>query len=274
MIDLETPTQVRGAIRAHERVASDAGILTIAASAVPRYAPGQFFQLRAGEALDPLLGRPFSILDQSAPGAADPWLSVLYQVHGRATARLATLRAGDTVTCVGPLGRPFALPRRPGPAIVVAGGVGIPPFLLLTRAWVAAGREVVVLLGARDAEHLYLRDDLSAEGAEVRCATEDGSVGHRGRVTELLEHELSAREAVGAVYACGPEGMLRAVVEVARRHDAPGQVSMERMMACGYGVCFTCVCRLRKGDGGFGNTRTCIEGPVIDLDRLPSDGAW
>lgn len=276
---LAAPVELAGEVLAHERIAPDAGVVRFAVPGpAPTFAPGQFLQLRAWESVDPLLGRPFSLLDQGRGDDARSWLSVLYQVHGRGTARLGRLTPGEGVWALGPLGRPFAPPTRPGPALVVAGGVGIPPFLLVVRDLVARGVETVVLLGARDAAHLYLRAELAAAGAEVRLATEDGSAGRRGLVTDLLEGELAARgpAGVGAVYTCGPEGMLRAVVRIAQRAGVPGEASLERLMACGFGVCFTCVCRLRGPDGDLRNRRTCLDGPVVAIDALPGEdeGDW
>lgn len=269
-VELDLPRRLRGAIVEQRHIAPGAGILRFQVEGpVPRFAPGQFVQLRTWGAVDPLLGRPFSLLDQGPD-----WLSVLYQVEGRATGLMAEVRPGERVTAIGPLGKPFTLPGRPGPAIVVAGGVGIPPFLLLVRALRAAGREALVLLGARRAERLYLREELAAEGATVAVATEDGSLGHRGYVTELLQKELERRGAAntGALYSCGPSGLLKAVVRIGQAAGVPGQVSLERMMACGFGVCFTCVCPLKAPDGGYRNKRTCLEGPVVSLADLPSEG--
>jgi dihydroorotate dehydrogenase electron transfer subunit len=275
---LERPRELTGVVVENRPVARDAGVLRFRVTSpgpMPAFAPGQYLQLRAWTGVDPLLGRPFSILDQG-DGPEGPWLSVLYQVFGRGTALMAGARAGDPVHAVGPLGRPFQAPGRPGPALVVAGGVGIPPFLMVVRELVAEGREAVVLLGARDRAHLYLEDELREAGAAVRVATEDGSRGVKGRVTVLLEEELGARGAanVGAVYTCGPEGMLHAVVGVARRHGAPGQASLEKLMACGIGVCFTCVCRLRAKDGRVKNQRICLAGPVVSFADLPDDEGW
>lgn len=280
------PRSFEGVVLDNERVASDAGVLRFRIDgAPPAFGPGQFVQLRGWGACDPILGRPFSLLDQGAstsrpsPPGLEPgptsWLSILWQVHGRGTGLLSRLRAGDAVSATGPLGRPFAPPGRPGRAVIVAGGVGIPPFLLTVRALVATGREALVLLGARDAEHLFLADELRAAGAEVRVATEDGSRGTKGRVTVLLEDELKARAAeTGAVYTCGPEPMMKAVVKLGRAHGVPGQASLERVMGCGFGVCFTCVCKLRAADGQFKNQRTCLAGPVVSFDDLPPDDAW
>lgn len=265
------PRSFDGVVLDNERVAPDAGVLRFRIDAAPpAFGPGQFVQLRGWGACDPILGRPFSLLDQGPD-----WLSILWQVHGRGTALLSRLRPGDAVSATGPLGKPFAPPARPGKAVIVAGGVGIPPFLLTVRALVATGREALVLLGARDADHLFLQEELRAAGAEVRVATEDGSRGTKGRVTVLLDEELKARAAgTGAVYTCGPEPMMKAVVKLGRAHGVPGQASLERVMGCGFGVCFTCVCKLRAADGQFKNQRTCLAGPVVAFDDLPPDDAW
>ena len=271
MTALAAPAELIGRVREHQRLTEHAGVVVVEVpGGAPRFAPGQFLQLRVWDAIDPLLNRPFSILDQG-----DDWFSVLYQVEGRGTARLRDCTPGQQVFALGPLGKPFTLPTRPGPAIIVAGGVGIPPFLLVVRALAAAGREAIVLLGARDPSRLYLREALATAGATVRVATEDGAEGHHGYVTALLEQELErvGPADVGAVYTCGPEGMLQAVVAIAQRAGVPGQASLERYMACGFGVCFTCVCKLRQPDGAFKNTRTCLAGPVIAIDDLPTD-AW
>jgi dihydroorotate dehydrogenase electron transfer subunit len=268
---LASPTKLDVVVEEHTSVARDAGILRFRSEAAPpTFAPGQFLQLRPwGENADPLLARPFSLLDQGTDGEGG-WLSVLYQVMGRGTQMMTELRPGDRSAIVAPLGRPFAPPQRDGRAVIVAGGVGIPPFLLVVRDLVQQGREVIVLLGARDAEHLYLREELAAEGAEVRVATDDGSEGHHGLVTDLLDAELERdADGIGGVFTCGPERMMEAVFERARARGVPGQASMERPMACGYGVCFTCVMPLKQDDGSFHNTRTCLAGPVLDFELLP-----
>jgi dihydroorotate dehydrogenase electron transfer subunit len=200
------------------------------------------------------------------------WASFLYQAHGRGTRIFAGLRPGDSIRALGPLGNTFTHPRRAGVALVVAGGVGVAPFLMLTRQLRAEGREVVVLLGARDAARLYLERELAAEGAAVRCATENGERGVRGLVTHLLDEEIQKRGAreIARVYTCGPEPMLRAVHALARERGVPGEASLERRMACGFGVCFTCVCPLVDPKTGVArNKRTCLDGPVVDFDALP-----
>jgi dihydroorotate dehydrogenase electron transfer subunit len=241
-----------------------------------RYEPGEFIQLTGWSQSDPLLRRPMSVLDWGRAPDGRVWASFLYQATGRGTRIFAGLRAGDPIRALGPLGNRFSAPSRAGVALVVAGGVGVAPFLLLARKLRAEGREVVVLLGARDREHLYLEDALAREGARVKTVTEKGDHGGpRGLVTALLEAEIEARgpDGIARVYSCGPEPMLRAVHAVARARGVPGEASLERRMACGFGVCFTCVCPMvdpRTGEAH--NRRTCLDGPVVGFDALPLGG--
>jgi dihydroorotate dehydrogenase electron transfer subunit len=266
----------RGTVVANERIAPDAYVLRFEHDQpVLHFQPGQFLQLAAWNQ-DPLLRRPMSVLDQGTTPAGRTWTSFLYQVVGRGTRIFADLRPGDALRALGPLGNRFRMPARPGPALVVAGGVGVAPFLLLVRALVAAGRETLVLLGARDASRLYLAETLEREGARVLCATERGDRGTQGFVTKLLDAEVAARGAgaIGHVYTCGPEPMMRAVHAYARERELPGEASMERRMACGYGVCFTCTCPMIDArTGAVRNRRTCLDGPVVPFEALPI-GGW
>jgi dihydroorotate dehydrogenase electron transfer subunit len=269
---LEKPAlDVKGRVLSNERIAPDAFVLRYAAEPGGKelvFEPGEFIQVSGWER-EPLLRRPMSVLD-AGPG----WASFLYQVTGRGTRIFAGLRAGDPIRALGPLGNSFSEPAREGPALVVAGGVGVAPFLMFARRLHASGREVTVLLGARDATRLYLEKELAAEGARVLCATETGERGTKGYVTALLEEEIARRgaAAIARIYACGPEPMLRAVHAIARARGVPGEASLERRMACGFGVCFTCVCPLLDAKTGtYRNRRTCLDGPVVDFDRLAAD---
>ena len=171
---------------------------------------------------------------------------------GPGTERLAELDAGDEVWLLGPLGRGFAPPgpgRRP---VLVGGGVGIAPLMIWQDE---LGGDATVLLGFRDAAH--------AEGASLlrgaRVATDDGSVGHHGLVTELLSGELASAE----VYACGPPPMLEAVRALCAEHDVPAQLALESGMACGFGACFGCVVPTKDG-----YVRLCVDGPVLEASSL------
>jgi dihydroorotate dehydrogenase electron transfer subunit len=223
----------------------------------PRPDPGQFYMLTAAERWGggdderPFLPRAFSVLRAHD----DQTLDFLLEDVGPGTHRLAELQAGDTLHLLGPLGRGFARPRDGRRPILVGGGVGIAPLAIWGDA---LGAAALTLLGFRDAAH--------AEGAALipgaRIATDDGSKGHRGLVTDLLKAELGC-DPRAEVYACGPPPMLDAVAAICKSGNVPGQLAMESGMACGYGACFGCVVPTRRG-----YVRLCVDGPVIDVDEL------
>ena len=233
----------------------------------PRPQPGQFYMLAAtsgwGGGADerPFLARAFSVLRALEIAGPGQMLEFMLEAVGPGTARLASLRPHDEVWAVGPLGSGFAPPldgRRP---LLVGGGVGIAPLAIWQDALLAAGRPVTALLG--------FRDDTHATGASLLehalVATEDGSVGHHGLVTDLLFAELDRDPAV-TVYACGPPAMLEAIRALCHDRAVPAQLALETGMACGFGACFGCVVALR--DGGY--LRVCLDGPVLDAERLSS----
>jgi NAD(P)H-flavin reductase len=245
-------------------------VLSVADPGGPAPDPGQFAMLSAAERWGggaderPFLPRAFSVARRRAGGTLD----FLLEDVGPGTERLAELRAGDDVWLLGPLGRGFEPPREGRRPLLVGGGVGIAPLAIWQDA---LGTGAPVLLGFRDAAH--------AEGAALlrdpRIATDDGSAGHHGRVTELLAAELegfglrSARAETSGlrhgaeVYACGPPPMLEAVRALCAEHDVPAQLALEAGMACGYGACFGCVVPTRDG-----YVRLCVDGPVLDAARL------
>ncbi len=225
--------------------------------------PGQFFMLRAGEHPDTYLPRAFSWYRQEAPDR----LSFLFRVQGPGTRHLGGLRAGDHLYALGPLGHGFTLPERPVRAALLGGGVGVPPLWGLARNLLAGGSEVLALIGARSGAHLVGAEEIAALGAEVRLATDDGSAGRKGLLTDLLEGEQ-----VDALYACGPEPMLRRVQEISLGAGLPAELALEAPMACGYGVCMGCVVeRTRPQDelGDYGRyARVCREGPVFRAEEV------
>ena len=201
----------------------------------------------------PYLPRAFSVL--RAPARTDE-LHFLIEDVGPGTARLCELGPGDDLMIVGPLGVGFAAPREGRRPFLVGGGVGIAPLAIWQDQLQVAG--AAVLLGFRDAAH--------AAGAKLLTgpwiATDDGSVGRRGLVTELLTDELDA-DPHGEVYACGPPPMLEAVRALCAERDVPAQLALESGMACGYGACFGCVVPTTDG-----YIRLCVDGPVVDAARL------
>ncbi len=263
--------------------------------------PGQFYMLAAvdrwGSGADerPFVPRAFSFL-----GAADGQLSFMFEDVGPGTRRLGELCAGDELWITGPLGEGFELPEDGRRAILAGGGVGIPPLAAWEHVLRAHGEQATVLLGFRDAEHAagakvfepargagagggasrdagagggasgdagagggVPRGAARGEASGLAIATDDGSVGHHGFVTELLADELD-RDDRATVYACGPPGMLEAVRALCAGRGVPAQLALEAGMACGFGACFGCVVPMR--DGGY--VRVCVDGPVLDAARL------
>jgi NAD(P)H-flavin reductase len=232
-------------------------VLCVADPDGPEPHPGQFAMLAAaerwggGEDERPFLPRAFSIARRHGGES-----QFLLEDVGPGTHRLHELAAGQEMLMLGPLGRGFAAPPEDRRAILVGGGVGIAPLAILMDS---LKRAPSVLLGFRDAAR--------AHGAALlpgaRVATDDGSSGHHGLVTELLEQELAADPAA-VVYACGPAGMLEGVRALCERTATPAQLALEAGMACGFGACFGCVVPRRGG----GYLRVCVDGPVIDADLL------
>lgn len=248
-----------------------------------RIVPGQFVMLRLSGADDPLLGRPLamyeSVLDDSGKPCA---LDVVYLVIGKMTGRLVSVRAGERIEVWGPLGNGFP-PDTVDHLIMVAGGIGQTPFLALGQE--ALGRrvygngdrqqgqatKVTLCYGARTKTLLAGVDDFGEAGIDVRIATDDGSAGHHGLVTELIEPLVGETEGTCRIVCCGPEPMLKVVTRIARDLSVPCQVSLETPMACGMGICFSCVTKVRDDDGQWDYRRTCIEGPVFDAQKIVFD---
>jgi len=230
--------------------------------------PGQFVMTTVGGDGDPLLRRPMAIyrILRDGEGHATGF-SLLVEVVGRGTAMLQQRQPGDVLNVLGPLGTSFRMPEPGTPAaehLLVMGGVGSAPFPLLAEDLLREGHSVRAFIGARTADMLLCVDDFEELGVTVEISTDDGTRGHHGLVTGILERYLTEREEGPAVlYACGPLPMMHAVDAIAKSADLPLQVSFEAPMACGLGACLSCVIKLRDGDG-WSYRRVCQEGPVFD----------
>ncbi len=230
--------------------------------------PGQFVMTTVGGDGDPLLRRPMAIYrvlrDENGDATG---FSMLVEVVGRGTAMLQQRQPGDVLNVLGPLGTSFRIPEPGTPAaehLLVMGGVGSAPFPLLAEDLLRQGHSVRAFVGARTADLLLCVDDFKELGVPVEVSTDDGTRGHHGFVTGILEPYLMGREEGPAVlYACGPLPMMHAVHAVATAAGLPLQVSFEAPMACGLGACLSCVIKLRDGDG-WSYRRVCQEGPVFD----------
>jgi dihydroorotate dehydrogenase electron transfer subunit len=227
--------------------------------------PGQFVHVRCGPLLDPLLRRPLSIHDVDRQSGR---LYLLYRLTGRGTALLAGNKAGATVNLMGPLGHGFTLPIPPADALVVGGGIGIAPLFYLVKELADAGNQIMFLGGFRTAREIVAVKEMENLGVEVALATDDGSLGYQGPVTELLEKYIAGR-AYSFCYACGPRPMLQKVAEIITLAGVPGEVSLEERMGCGVGACLACACKTRSREGdGFCYSHVCIDGPVFSAGEV------
>ena len=217
--------------------------------------PGQFIAMYCNDGTK-LLPRPISICGIDGEKGT---LRVVYRIAGEGTKQFSFLKAGDTLEVMGPLGNGFTMKEEK--AIIIGGGIGIPPMLELARQLKA---EKTVVLGYKD--QLFLKEEFD-EVAEVKVATEDGSVGTKGTVLDAIKEA----EVTGAVlYACGPMPMLRAQAEYAKEHQMEAQISLEERMACGVGACLGCICKTKEKDHhtNVNNSRICKDGPVFDAREV------
>ena len=261
------PIDVHAEILGNTRLSDDYNILALRAPGIAERAlPGQFVMIKPAAGFDPLLRRPFSVFQVLRDdGGGRIGITVLNKRVGVGTGLLFESRAGDRVDCLGPLGRPFVPVDPPAEAWLVAGGVGIAPFATLADALRARGTPTTLFYGARRAGDLYCADEFERLGVRLVCSTEDGSRGERGFVSVPLEQALVARADTGTlqIYACGPTPMMRAVAGLAARFNRPCAVSLEQVMGCGMGGCYSCVVRVREGDAPH-FVRSCLAGPVFD----------
>ncbi len=219
-------------------------------------APGQFVHIRVPGLEASALRRPISIFD-----AADGRLELLYKVVGRGTASLATAKVGDAIEVMGPLGKPFP-ETCAGVPLLVGGGYGIAPLYFLARRLQGAK----LFVGGRTKDDLLALDKFAARGVEVFAATNDGSYGAKGFAVVPLDEELKRLREKGAsfeFFACGPDGLLKAVADRATQLGAKGWISMDRHMICGVGACYACIQETTKG-----LARCCVEGPVFKAEDL------
>jgi dihydroorotate dehydrogenase electron transfer subunit len=233
--------------------------------------PGHFLAVQVGgPESSMLLRRAFAIYDVKARGVYGGTVEFVFAVHGKGTAWLAGRRPQDKIDVVGPLGKPFRLPAEPVTATLVGGGYGSAPLLPLATALRERGCRVDFVLGAGSVDRLFGQLDAKRIASSIEVTTDDGSMGRRGRVSDVLP-QLLDRTGSEVVYACGPMAMLRAVSDLATERGIPCQVAVEESMACGIGVCMTCVLPVVGDDGQTRMVRSCVEGPVFLGDRVRWD---
>ena len=265
------PVQVQGEVLSIRRVGAYNAMTIVAPGIAGRTKPGHFVALQVGGAESSmLLRRAFAIYDVKERGVYGGTVEFVFAVHGKGTAWLAARRPQDKLDVVGPLGRPFRLPQSRVNATLVGGGYGSAPLLPLARVLRERGCRVDFVLGAAGIDRLFGQLDAKRMSSSIAVTTDDGSIGEQGRVSDVLPQVLD-RTGADVVYACGPMAMLRAVSELAAQRGIPCQVAVEESMACGIGVCMTCVLPFIGDDGVSRMVRSCVEGPVFLGDRVRWD---
>jgi len=253
------------------------GYWRIRLTAPPEFAaarPGQFVMTRVNNSIDPLLRRPFGIFDVStytpahSGAVAQPCFEMLYRVVGKGTSMLATLHETDCLNILGPLGSGFDLGATGREKLIVGGGVGLAPLYLLARELVK-NSSVRLFAGGKTRDDILCITEFERLGVECYVATEDGSLGECGLVTEALIKRLEQLGGEAEIFACGPHGMLKAVAGIAEERGIACQVSLEGYMACGVGACLGCVTPGHLHSHETPDYRcVCSEGPVFPASEL------
>lgn len=226
--------------------------------------PGQFILVRVGESYDPLLSRPLAVYRSRGDV-----FEMMFRVIGKGTKLLAEKNVGDSIGIIGPLGNCFPMDDDFKTAIFVAGGMGIAALMSLAEA--AKNHRIIALIGASSYDKIIGERDLIELGGEVHIATDDGSAGYKGKVSELLLEILRKGENYlnnCRIFACGPIPMLKAIYEIARGYNIQTYVSLEERMACGVGACMGCVCEVISADGKTKYKTVCSDGPVFDAKEI------
>jgi dihydroorotate dehydrogenase electron transfer subunit len=274
-----TPVQALGKVLSI-RKAGHYSVISIACTGIADIAkPGQFVTISVGgENSAMLLRRAFSIAavdDRSAYGGV---IDIVVSADGAGTRWLTSRKRDDSLDLVGPLGKPYPIPRNPVPVVLVGGGYGAANLPWLAKVLTQRGCRIDTILGAGTDQKVYGQLEARRYGGSLTITTDDGSIGTQGRVTDVLPAVIQRHNAA-VVYACGPMGMLEAVTKVASLHGAVAQVAVEEAMACGIGVCMTCVLPIIDEDGITKMLRSCVSGPIFDgnnvrwsdIHKLPPD---
>ncbi len=262
------PIQVKGEVLDVRR-SGGYHVLSITAPGITELTrPGHFVTVGiGGEESALLLRRAFAIHQVQSRGVYGGTLDIVVGVHGNGTQWLADRRRHDTLDLVGPLGRPFILPKERVNCVLIGGGYGTAPLFMLAEQLRERGCRVDTIVGAATEERLFGRLELKRLSSTLTITTDDGSLGVKGRVTDILP-DLMQKSDAAVVYACGPMPMLAAVAEIATEYRAYSQCAVEEAMACGVGVCMTCVLPIIGEDGVTRMLRSCTEGPVFRGDRV------
>ena len=262
------PLQIAAEVLDNRRT-GDYHVISLTAPGVAELAkPGHFVTLaRGGEESSMVLRRAFAIHQVTSRGVYGGTLDIAVSVQGRGTRWLAERRRHDVVNLVGPLGQPFSLPKQGVSCVLVGGGYGSAPLFMLAQALRDRGCRVDLVVGAATESKLFGVLELKRLASSLTITTDDGSAGVPGRVTDVLADALD-RAGADVVYACGPMPMLAAVARISTSRRVFSQCAVEEAMACGIGVCMTCVLPVIGDDGITRMVRSCVDGPVFRGDRV------
>lgn len=253
--------------------------------------PGQFVHIKLSQNNYPLLRRPFSVVRRLELSSGEIGVEVIYRVVGRGTNFMTTLKPGDNLDVIGPLGHGFKIQTDKRAHLLLGGGVGAAGLFMLgqelSKGVVGAGLELNILLGATTKKSLVLEREYQALNGKIMVSTDDGSYGYRGYVSDMLKEALETKQLSSncAIYACGPEPMYKALSSICQKYGISAQVSMEKHMLCGIGVCLACICEVDRigvsrhrdiettrmqftEDGTAGYALVCKDGPVFNIDEV------
>lgn len=232
--------------------------LTFESSSIARQVkPGQFVHIKVSEGFEPFFRRPFSVY------RAQRDVQVFYEVVGRGTQMLSEKKLGDVLDVLGPLGKRFSLPEKKIKQVVmIAGGIGIAPFLIFSDELKKKKIDLVLLYGARTKGHVYPMKEFKQNGCRIFISTDDGSVGIKGRISKHFD-KINLDPQTTFLYTCGPVAMMKAVQDFANKHQLSGQACCEEVMACALGACLGCSIETTEGF-----KTVCYDGPVFDLKKV------
>lgn len=249
-------TKVMAAVLSNAEIAPGCFDLKVKSAQAKEAVPGQFVEIYIE---GKTLRRPISICGADKEAGV---LRMVYQIRGEGTAWLATVKAGDALDILGPLGHGFTLKNAQNP-VFIGGGIGTPPMLEAAKA---AGGTADAILGYRNESAVILEEDFKAVCRNVTIATDDGSYGYKGFVTDVLKKRLESE--CDLICACGPMPMMKAITKMAEEKGISCQVSLEERMGCGIGACLTCVCKIKSGEDDFRHAQVCRYGPVVDAKEV------
>jgi dihydroorotate dehydrogenase electron transfer subunit len=257
-------TQVDATIISNKRVGAYHQIILSVGEAVRHCKPGNFIAIQVGgESSRMVLRRAFAISRTSESAQFGGTVELIVAPHGSGSKWLCSQSEGSEVNVITPLGRAFGIPTEPANALLIGGGYGSAPLFGLADLLKSRGCKVDMVLGASNGSKIYAPMEGKRSVNSLKIFTEDGSMGESGRVTSQLEAIIAERE-IEIIYSCGPMAMLKAITEIADLHGVIHQASVEESMACGIGICMTCVLPVKGDDGAISMTRSCIDGPVMD----------